>query len=360
MNSTPDLTLSQNFPPASRRKGHKYARSSVHHVAHNIPTSSEPLTPLQVPASLPIPTAKELRSSMTTFQLARFAWTFAHIGIAAFIQFRAHGTLSVTTLAHLVFLDALGGLVRGAVDVAKNFEVWGRSSVRTPFGLQRAEALARGAGSVVLLFMGVDLISHGLQDALSDSLGGHAHAHGGAEEHHEIGMSNAGIPALLGLSATLISVTLLRAGGGQQLNYYLPGSLASILLLIAVSGSEAPVFVDVLISSLYAIAMVIIGFLLCYRVGRMLLMSYDGPSVAVVVDELRKDPQVVSVEEAKVWQVHYGLCMATFKVRTKSLDQVERLRERISTLVRMRLGGGYGDGAGVTWEISSQISLESS
>jgi hypothetical protein len=315
--------------------------------------------PLQVPGSLPIPTAKELRASMTTKQLTRFAWTFAHFGIAAFIQFGAHGTLSVTTLAHLVFLDSLGGLVRGVVDVARNFEVWGRSSVRTPFGLQRAEALARGAGSVVLLFMGVDLISHGLRDALSDSLGGggHSHAHGGVEEHHEIGMGNAAIPALLGLIATLVSATVLKSEG-SALNYYLPGSLASILLIIAVTANEAPIFIDVLISSLYAIAMVIIGFMLCYRVGRMLLMSYDGPSVAIVVDELRKDPQVVSVEEAKVWQVHYGLCMATFKIRAKSLDQVERLRERIASLVRMRLGGGYGDGLGVRWEISSQISLE--
>jgi hypothetical protein len=89
----------------------------------------------------------------------------------------------------------------------------------------------------------------------------------------------------------------------------------------------------------------------------MLLMSYSGPGVSDIMYDLETDPAVRTVEEAKFWQVHYGLCQANLKLRVRNLEEIGRLRDRVSSMVRNRLGGGYGNG-GQKWEVSTQITLE--
>ena len=94
-------------------------------------------------------------------------------------------------------------------------------------------------------------------------------------------------------------------------------------------------------------------------------MSYvgrqgDGRDVDAVVADIKSDPAVRAIDEAKFWQVHYGLCMANLKLRVSgSVEELARLRDRVSTLVKNRLGGGYGSGsAGQRWEVSTQLILE--
>lgn len=94
-------------------------------------------------------------------------------------------------------------------------------------------------------------------------------------------------------------------------------------------------------------------------------MSYSGKGVGEVMREVASDPMVVAVEEARFWQVHYGLCMANLKLRVRGAIAgpneeiaVAKLRERICLLVRNRLGGGYGKGAGLKWEVTVQFSGE--
>ena len=94
-------------------------------------------------------------------------------------------------------------------------------------------------------------------------------------------------------------------------------------------------------------------------------MSYvgrrgNGQDVDAVVADIKLDPAVHAIDEAKFWQVHYGLCMANLKLRVSgSVDELARLRDRVSTLVKNRLGGGYGSGsAGQRWEVSTQLIFE--
>ena len=47
----------------------------------------------------------------------------------------------------------------------------------------------------------------------------------------------------------------------------------------------------------------------------------------------------------------------TDDVRVRNLDEIGRLRDRIGSMVRNRLGGGYGNG-GQKWEVSTQVTLE--
>ena len=98
----------------------------------------------------------------------------------------------------------------------------------------------------------------------------------------------------------------------------------------------------------------------------MLLMSYSGNGVKEVVGEIGMDAMVVGVEKAEFWQVHYGLCMANLCLRVRGLGgdgvpedvQQVKLRERVDRIVRNRLGGGYGKGKGVRWEVTTMLVLD--
>ena len=54
--------------------------------------------------------------------------------VAAYVQWSAHGSLSMTALSRLLFFDAAGAVACVVVDMMGNFEVWKRSSLKHPFG----------------------------------------------------------------------------------------------------------------------------------------------------------------------------------------------------------------------------------
>jgi divalent metal cation (Fe/Co/Zn/Cd) transporter len=294
--------------------------------------------------------------------------------VAGYVQFQAHSSLSMTALSHLLFFDALGAFLCVAVDIGRNFEVWTRGSLRSPFGLERTEVLAGLAMSIILLFMGLDLISHGLTHALENT-GGHTAHH--AHTHDRVSPGTVDMAALAAIVSTLISAASLgnharmgRALRPTRLPSWIPQilrnpshaltlSCSSLLLLLPLLSIKFYSWFDNILGFSMAIAMVVLGCRLSYTLGRMLLMSYSGPGVREMISDLERDEGITAVEEAKVWQVHYGLCMASFKVRVRTKEQVERVRDRIGSLVRNRLGGGYGEGSrGVKWEISSMITVD--
>jgi divalent metal cation (Fe/Co/Zn/Cd) transporter len=260
-----------------------------------------------------------------------------------------------------------------AVDVLGNFEVWKRSSIRHPFGLERAEVLAGFAMCVLLLFMGMDLISHNLQHFLESS--GHEPHHSHA--HERVSPGSVDFTALLAISSTLVSAIGLRNHGriGKAMRFgyieslpsvlsnpshFLTLSCSTLLLILPLVSVQLYNWLDVLLSSTISISMCVIGVRLVKTLGSMLLMSYSGPGVSEVVRDIEADPCVFAVDDARFWQVHYGLCMANLKLRVSgSEDNLSRLRERVSSLVRNRLGGGYG-GGGQKWEISVQFTIEKS
>jgi len=279
----------------------------------------------------------------------------------------------MTALSHLLFFDALGAFLLVAVDISRNFEVWNRSSVRTPFGLERTEVLAGLAMSIILLFMGLDLISHGLQHAL-ENVGEHESHH---EHHHErLGAGDIDFSALLAILVTLFSAYLLgnhaRVSRTMRVSFlqWLPRitrnpshllslSCSFLLLILPLLDLHTYDWFDPALGFTMAVCMIWLGSGLGYTLGRMLLMSYTDPGVQDVVYELESDSNITAVDEAKIWQVHYGLCMANFKLRVRSLDGIEELRKRVTTMVKNRLGGGYGEGSkGVKWDVNVQIMLD--
>jgi divalent metal cation (Fe/Co/Zn/Cd) transporter len=351
-----------------QRRGHKYKHSSI---SHQIFLEPPPRAPLALPNSLPMPTLKECRSSMSKDQKTRFWWSVCHMFVAAYTLWTAHGSLAMTALSHLISFDSIGALLCVVVDVLGNFEVWKRSSIRHPFGLERAEVLAGFAMCVLLMFMGLDLISHNLQHFLEKA--GHEPHH--SHSHERVSLGSVDITAVLAISSTLISAIGLknhaRIGKAMRFGYieslpsvlsnpshFLTLSCSTLLLLLPLVSIRIYGWLDKLLSGTIALSMCFLGVRLVKTLGSMLLMSYSGQGVSDVIKDIEADPAVFGIDDARFWQVHYGLCMANMKLRVSGTeDSLGRLREKISSLIRNRLGGGYGTG-GQKWEVSLQFTIE--
>ncbi|KAI1330074.1 cation efflux family-domain-containing protein [Xylariaceae sp. FL0255] len=401
------ISTSPVKPNVGQRRGHKYKHSSVS-AQHQIFQEPPRRPPLALPRDLPVPTLKETWKSMSPDQRHRLYWCLCHVLVAVWLFMSAHGSLTMTALSHLVFFDVGSALICVAVEVLSNFEVWKRSSIRYPFGLERAEVLAGFAMSIFLIFGGFDLVSHNVKHVLeghgsshipNNEGGGHQHAH----EHDEprVAMGSLDLVSLAAIGATLISAYGLknrhRVSRIMRVSYlaslplpsilsnpfhFLTLSTAGLLVLLPLFSIHLHIILDSVICSLIAVAMFALGARLAIAQGLMLLMSYGGRNqhqqafasssatsggggakikefgVSDVLREIETEPSIERVEEAQFWQVHYGLCMANLKlIVTRGCDDatLSRLRLRISNLIQNRLGEGYGRGGSLKWEVSLQM-----
>ncbi|EMC92695.1 hypothetical protein BAUCODRAFT_258501 [Baudoinia panamericana UAMH 10762] len=363
-----------------RRKGHKYRHSSIH--ASHMDTIFQPpparRTPLSVPSSLPMPTRKEMWASMTSNQTARLFWCVCHFIIAGFVQFSGAGSLAMTALSRLLLFDAAGATVCVLVDVMSNFEVWERSSIKHPFGLERVDVLAGFGLAVFIAFMGLDIVSHGIQHSLENI--GHHESHS-PHSHERASTASVNVSSLLSITSTLASAVLLKnhvrigramrveliAGWGRIFgnpSHFLTLSTSVMLLTLPFLSENAFTACDLVFAFSVASLMIALGVRLGTALASMLLMSYkpasqDKRAVREVISEIETDPGISAVEEARFWQVHYGCCMANLKLRYRNAasgygDEMTRIRQRIMSLIRQRLG----EPRGLRWEISVQMAAE--
>lgn len=173
---------------------------------------------MTVPASLPIPTFTEWKRQISPEQWKRVWWCCCHFLIVAYTWWSAKGSLAIIALSHLLLFDALGATMCVCVDALGNFEVWKRSTLRNPFGLERAEVLAGFAMSVFLCFMGMDIMSHTAQHMVEDwseashKEGGTPHsAHANVHsDHARVSPGSIDLAALLAIVATCVSAFALK------------------------------------------------------------------------------------------------------------------------------------------------------
>ncbi|PPJ51192.1 hypothetical protein CBER1_07498 [Cercospora berteroae] len=363
------------------RRGHKYRHSSIHasHMEGIIKPPQASRTPLAVPASLPMPTRKEAWWSMTKQQTTRLTWCMCHFLVAGYVQFSGAGSLAMTALSRLLLFDAAGATVCVVVDVMGNFEVWKRSSIKHPFGLERADVLAGFGMAVFIGFMGLDVISHGIQHSL-ENLGTHVPHSPHAQER--VGTANVDFASLLSIGSTLVSAVLLKnharmgkamrvgliAGWGRILgnpSHFLTLSCSLAILLLPFLTTQYYAAFDFILSVVIACFMVLTGARLGSSLSSMLLMSARSPSddklaLRNIADDLANcDPNITHVDEACFWQVHYGSGMANLKLRYRksrggygmATDDLMRIRQNVTKLIQRKL-------AGLRWEVSVQLSVE--
>ncbi|SPQ21894.1 611bb050-2d2e-4a22-ad9b-d0a8d01531fe [Thermothielavioides terrestris] len=320
-----------------QRRGHRYKHSSIS-AQHQIFQEPPPRPPPVLPASLPIPTLKEAWASMQREQRARLWWCCCHAAVAMYVFFAAEGSLAMTALSHLVFFDVGSAAVCVAVDVLGNFEVWRRSSIRHPFGLQRAEVLAGFAMSVFLVFGGFDLISHNLKHFL-ETVGEHvphhptaastsaAAAHAGHAHHARyVSPGTVDVASLAAVVSTLVSAYGLRNHGRIRrvmrvpfpyLASLLPGAgllanpfhfltlcFSFLLLLLPLVSVPLFLWLDRLICAAIAASMFVLGTRLAVAQGLMLLMSYSGgglpSSSSSAATAASQDPRISHSEKKKL------------------------------------------------------------
>lgn len=244
--------------------------------------------------------------------------------------------------------------------------------------LERTELLVSFARAILLLFMGFDLLSHSAKHALEHS-GSHVpHA---PHDHARASTITLDSICLLTVATTLISAVLVRThtrlttqtsrgrsfGSDSGWNI-LPSvlknpshlftlSCAAALLLMPFFDERWYSLYDKALSGIMALSMCFLGAKLVMALGSMLLMSYSGAgNVGEVLREIEGMEVVKRVEEAKFWQVHYGLGMANLRVRVKGGEEgMMKLREKIGAVIKSRLGGEEG---GMGWEVSTQLIVE--
>ncbi|CAN3372282.1 hypothetical protein DIRU0_B14246 [Diutina rugosa] len=178
--------------PAHRR-GHKYKHSSVSMNLFQEPPPATISVTDPLPETMPLPSKSEVLSSINTTQKLKLFWSAVHftLALAVFlIGFR--WKISVfSTLAHLIFYDALGSLLVVTVDIMSNFDMWNKSSLRYPFGLGRLEVLVAFALSASLLMVAFDLVSHFVEGVMIEMLGSdEPHEHSGHHIHDEGEVTN--------------------------------------------------------------------------------------------------------------------------------------------------------------------------
>ncbi|OWB68223.1 hypothetical protein B5S33_g216 [[Candida] boidinii] len=169
----------------SYRRGHRYKHSSVsmnlfQPDASGIIGNNENITSgndildlpekprISYPKPYPIPKFGAIISSLTKNQILKLAYGTFHLLLSLSLHILGfkYGNTFFSTLSHLVFYDGLGNLLVIIVTIMMNFDCWNSSSLKYPFGLGRIEVLMGFALSVSLLFVGIDLFSHIVEEVI--------------------------------------------------------------------------------------------------------------------------------------------------------------------------------------------------
>lgn len=184
----------------SYRRGHRYKHSSVsmnlfQPDASGIIGNNENITSgndildlpekprITYPKPYPIPRFGTIIASLTRNQILKLTYGIFHLLLSLSLHILGfkYGNTFFSTLSHLVFYDGLGNLLVIIVTIMMNFDCWNSSSLKYPFGLGRIEVLMGFALSVSLLFVGIDLFSHIVEEVIIELIVGNE---GESHSHH--------------------------------------------------------------------------------------------------------------------------------------------------------------------------------
>lgn len=344
-----------------RRRGHHHK----HSLSHQFFLPPTQRAPLSLPASLPIPDWREIMRSSTADQRMQLFWAAFHLFVGFAVMKCNSSSLAASSLSKCITFDAFGIASSTVFEILDNFPVWKTSSVKHPFGLKRAEVVVRFAAAVFLTYSGVELV----REVVERLVIGGGHGHGPTDSIHldPHSLSNDFMP--ISMIATVF-ITLFAAvvfGNHAQLSSALeldelPKALqnpfyiitlvpAGIVLCISLSGYHLHAAIDRSLAAIIAGSLITIGILLIYRLGSILCMTYPSKAVKGFYEQVEADDSVVSLE-GKVWQVWSGLVVVSLRCEVRGGESGEqRLRERIVRYTRDILGGGYGSGKALKFEV---------
>ncbi|VEU21894.1 DEKNAAC102865 [Brettanomyces naardenensis] len=220
------VPLSSPLPKPSRRRGHHYKHSSVSMNMFQQPDRAADQTNKELP-QYPVPSISSVLSSVTTPQRLRLAWCVFQLSLAPICYALGfhYGNICLSTLSHVVFYDAFGNILSVVVMILTNFDVWKSSSLKYPFGLGRIEVLVGFGLSVSLVFVGIDLLSHVIEEFII-----------------ALAVDSAGVDSMNSEEAEAAAVALSHhvheTTGGTQLNPLLYEALICLVVLVSLLSSS--------------------------------------------------------------------------------------------------------------------------
>lgn len=179
---------SLNLPKASYRRGHRYKHSSV---SMNLFQEAPDAVVKNTPKTYSVPTFKDIKESINSDQAFKIGVCIIQLTVLTFTYILGIriGWGCLITLSHVLFYDLISNGLIVIVQVMANFPIWKMSSLNYPFGLGRIEVLSSFGLSVSLLFVGLDLLSHIIEELVmevisideSGGLENHVHSHGSGD-----------------------------------------------------------------------------------------------------------------------------------------------------------------------------------
>lgn len=344
-----------------RRRGHHHK----HSLSHQFFLPPVQRAPLSLPASFPIPTWREVLAASTADQRMQLLWSLCHLLISFVVLKFNENSLAASSLSKCITFDAFG-IASGAVfEILAHFPVWSSSSIKHPFGLKRAEVVVRFGAAVFLTYSGVELVREVVERLAIGGGHGHGPTDGVHLDPHALNSDFMTASMLVTIFITLFAAVVFDNHGQlcQALDldslprpirnpfYLLSIAPACILLGVAAMGMHLHAILDRSMATAIAAALIWIGLTLIYRLGSILLMTYPSTAVTALYDEIESDDSVYSVD-GKVWQVWTGLVMVSMRVAVRGGEAAEtRVRERIARYTRDVLGGGYGSGKAIKFDV---------
>lgn len=320
--------------------------------------------PLSVPQELPVPTYQEIYKSLNVNQCVRVGWWSIHSLFAVFIYLVGMKSKDnvISTLAHLVFYDAMGNGIVVAVNVMKNFDFWQNPSLRYPFGLGRIEVLLAFALSVSLIFLGGDLFSHVLEEmvvalVMSDAtldehskeeLASHGHSH----DSHSPNLT----ASLLTILVTFVSY-LLRCNGkfdirgnSTQLSLNSPAVIVLLYASYTLVKNHANYPYSSESSTLFiSFFLIVNGIRMVRALSGMLLLSFPcrtGEKRNILQNEVVQSLESLecfnkryTLKEVMISKVNHNVCLVVIKIDMPgaSEDEESKLRFYATKSVRYTL-----------------------
>ncbi|EPY54107.1 cation diffusion family zinc membrane transporter Zrg17 [Schizosaccharomyces cryophilus OY26] len=337
----------------SHRKGHHHRHSLSHQ--YFLPPKNR--KPLSFPATYPIPTIAESFSILTWRQRLKLSSSILFFLAAVFVFLSGDATVLLSLSCSLIVEGVLIilNVWRETLDC---FVVWRRTSLRYPFGLQQVELLADFAFSILLLFLGLNLLKEPAEHAIED-WGNIEHLeHSGAEVAYIRSTFSILIALLLSGTALLFDHSHMHS---QRLDSRFFHGLTLVPSLILFVLKSLGVQVGSLLSHIFAISIavtaVIAGFSIAKSLSMLLLLTYSNKDkVFQCISLIKEDSRIEQLNSATIWQPHYNMCIANICITVRGSEREQlSIREDVMKIIQKTVGSIFGAGVQPKWEITIDI-----
>lgn len=367
INNNVSVTISDQLPKPSannpnllsvdtrptHRKGHHHKHSLSHQ--YFLPPKNR--QPLEIPASYPIPTFKETFAILTFPQKLKLTSSILFFLVAVGVLLSGDATILLTLSCSLI-VEGVLIIINVWRETLDSFLVWRHTCLRYPFGMQQMELLVDFSFSILLIFLGMNLLKEPAEHAIEDW--GNLHHAGDHEEetvHIHLTISLFASAIISGFALLLDHPSAHIRELNSRFFHGLTLVPSLILVLLLSLGYQVGSFLSHLLSLTIAVTALVNGFSIAKSLALMLLLTYSNKEkVFECVSLIKEDTRIDQLNYAAIWQPHYNTCIANIGLTVSGGEREQAaVREDIIRIIQKTVGSIFGAGVQPKWEISVDI-----